>query len=160
MNQRPIVCTTIALTSELETCSHLDVRTSVASLPFGRRNTTRLMSFTYRLLDRLHGRWLLARTPELCTGALACKARTVLHYPLPLTVDDVVSRRAPPRVLLRARIPDLSRCVNLATSAHRLAAIPASFPTRTREPGLPGLTAPEGVAEHHGSCPFFAVTDD
>ena len=34
---------------------------------------------------------MLTGTPELCTLALALarKARTVAHYPLPLTVDDV-----------------------------------------------------------------------
>ncbi len=47
------------------------------------------MSFTCRLLDRLSGRWLHAGTPKICTGALACKARTCLHYSLPLTIHEV-----------------------------------------------------------------------
>lgn len=76
-------------TTELKHNSHCDAHTPVVSLPFERRNATRRMSFVCRLLDRNTGRWLLARTPNFCTGALARKARTVLHYSLPLTVNDV-----------------------------------------------------------------------
>ena len=65
------------------------MRVSVASLLFERRNTTRRLPFSYRLLDRSQGLWLLTRTPVICTGALACKARTDPHYPLPLTANDV-----------------------------------------------------------------------
>ena len=74
---------------ELKRRSHCDVRASVASLPFGRQNTTRRVSFTCRLLDRPPGRWLHARSPAVCAVALACKARTDLHYSLPLTIHDV-----------------------------------------------------------------------
>jgi hypothetical protein len=31
----------------------------------------------------------MTRTPYFCTGALARKARTVLHHSLPLTANDV-----------------------------------------------------------------------
>lgn len=80
---------TIARPLSKKRYSHCDVRASVASLPFEQRNTTRRMSFTYRLLDRASGRRLLTETPNLCAVALACKARTDLRYPLPLTIDDV-----------------------------------------------------------------------
>ena len=65
------------------------MRAPVASSPFGSGNTTRRLSFAYRLLDREPGRRFQAGSPALCTTALARKARTELHYPLPFTVDDV-----------------------------------------------------------------------
>jgi len=113
-----------ALTVSEITLSHFDVRASVASLPFGQRNTTRRLSFTYRLLNRCQGRWLPARTPALCTGALACRLALTctIRYLSRLTM--LVSRVAPPRVLSRTCIPGRSRCMNRATSAHRFTAIP------------------------------------
>ena len=45
-----------------------------------------------------------------------------------------------------------------ATSAHRLTAIPAEAEDYWRL-DLPGSTALESAAGHHGSCPFRAVTD-
>ena len=47
-----------------ETLSIFDVRVSVASFSFEKRNTTRQLSFTYRLLDQVSGRWLLAKTAD------------------------------------------------------------------------------------------------
>ena len=47
------------------------------------------LSFTYRLLNRRKGLRLLTGIPIICTAALARKARTMPHHPLPLTVDDV-----------------------------------------------------------------------
>ena len=76
-------------TTELNTRPHFDVRAPVASSSFGRQNTTRRVFFTCRLLNRNPGRWLLARTPNLCADALARNARTILHYPLPLAPNDV-----------------------------------------------------------------------
>ena len=97
------------LTFTKQTRFHCDVRTSVASLPFGQQNTTRRMSFTCRLLDRCRGRWLHTRTPDLCTVALAGKARTDLHYSLPLTVDDVGSAGCTTTCsFARPAFPDLS----------------------------------------------------
>lgn len=37
----------------------------------------------------MQGRWLAARTPAFCARALARKARTAAHCPLPFTVGDV-----------------------------------------------------------------------
>ena len=47
------------------------------------------LSFTYRLLNRRKGLRLFTGIPVICTAALARKARTMPHHPLPLTVDDV-----------------------------------------------------------------------
>ena len=47
-----------------ETLSIFDVRVSVASFSFGKRNTTRQLSFTYRLIDQVSGCWLLAKTTD------------------------------------------------------------------------------------------------
>ena len=88
-NRQTIAYKATALPLSIKRKSHFDVRASVASPPFGPRNTTRRLSFTYRLLDREPGRRLLTGTPELCTRALARKARTIVRYPLPFTVDDV-----------------------------------------------------------------------
>ena len=140
--------------------THFDVRPPIASPPFGPRNTTRRLSFTYRLLDRVPGRRLLTGTPELCARALARKARTAARYPLPFTVDDVgVAGCTTTTWSFTGLHSRQSRCVSHAISAHRLAAIPASLPARTRGPGLPGLTEPKGSAGRHGSRPFPAVTD-
>ena len=135
------------------------MRAPVASPPFGPRNTTRRLSFTYRLLDREPGHRLLTGTPELCARALACKARTIVRYPLPFTVDDVGVAGCTTTCSFTGLHSRLSRCMSRATSAHRLAAIPAGFPARTRGPGLPGLTEPESSAGRHGSRPFPAVAD-
>ncbi len=139
--------------------THFDVRAPIASPPFGPRNTTRRLSFTYRLLDRVPGRRLLTGTPELCARALARKARTAARYPLPFTVDDVGVAGCTTTWSFTGLHSRQSRCVSHAISAHRLAAIPASLPARTRGPGLPGLTEPKGSAGRHGSRPFPAVTD-
>ena len=138
---------------------HSDVRAPVASSPFGPGNTTRRLSFPYRVLDRETGRRLLTGTPNLCTRALARKARTAAHYPLPFTVDDVGIAGCTTTCSFTGLHSRQSRCMSRATTAHRLAAIPAGFPARTRGPGLPGLTEPESSAERHGSRPFPAVTD-
>ena len=135
------------------------MRVPIASPPFGPRNTTRRLSFTYRLLDRGPGRRLLTGTPELCARALARKARTAARYPLPFTVDDVGVAGCTTTWSFTGLHSRQSRCVSHAISAHRLAAIPASLPARTRGPGLPGLTEPKGSAGRHGSRPFPAVTD-
>ena len=134
------------------------MRAPVASPPFGPRNTTRRLSFPYRVLDRAPGRRLLTGTPEPCTRALARKARTAAHYPLPLTVDDVGAAGCTATWSFAGLHSRQSRCVSHATSAHRLAAIPAVFATRTRGPGLPGSTEPESPAGRHGLRPFPAVT--
>lgn len=135
------------------------MRAPVASPPFGPRNTTRRLSFTYRLLDREPGRRLLTGTPELCACALARKARTAMHYPLPFTIDDVGTAECTTTCSFTSLHSRQSRCLSHATSAHRLAAIPAGLPASTRGSGLPGLTEPESSAERHGSRPFPAVTD-
>ena len=135
------------------------MRAPVASSPFGPGNTTRRLSFPYRVLDRAPGRRLLTGTPEPCTRALARKARTAAHYPLPFTVDDVGVAGCTTTWSFTGPHSRQNRCVSRATSAHRLAAIPAVLATRTREPGLPGLTELEGSAGRHGLRPFPAVTD-
>ena len=95
----------------------------------------------------------------LCTRALARKARTAAHYPLPFTVDDVGAAGCTATWSFAGLHSRQSRCVSRATSAHRLTAIPADFPTRTRGPGLPGSTEPTSSAGRHGLRPFSAVTD-
>jgi len=103
------------------------VRASVASVPFEQRNTTRRMSFAYRLLDRGSGNRLLtepqtsAQSRSLVKLALICTIRCLLRLTM------LVSRVAPPRVLsLKTCIPVQGRCLSLATSAYRLAAIPSA----------------------------------
>ena len=157
-NRRPSFSRRSSATELIGITSHFDVRAPVASPPFGPRNTTRRLSFTYRLLDREPGRRLLTGTPEPCTRALARKARTAAHYPLPLTVDDVGAAGCTATWSFAGLHSRQSRCVSRATSAHRLAAIPAVFATRTRGPGLPGSTEPESPAGRHGLRPFPAVT--
>ena len=134
-NRRPSFSRRSSATELIGITPHSGVRAPVASPPFGPRNTTRRVSFPYRVLDRAPERRLLTGTPEPCARALARKARTAAHYPLPFTVDDVVSRVAPPRGLSRACIPGRSRCVSRATSAHRLAAIPAGLANEDKRAG-------------------------
>lgn len=112
------------------------MRAPVASPPFGPRNTTRRLSFPYRVLDRAPGRRLLTGTPEPCTRALARKARTAAHYPLPLTVDDVGAAGCTATWSFEGLHSRQSRCVSHATSAHRLAAIPRRFPHEDKRAGL------------------------
>ena len=111
------------------------------------------MSFTCRLLNRGRGRWLHTRTPVFCAVALACKARTDLHYSLPLTIDDVgiagctttcsfVNRHSRPEPVLEL---------------HYFRASLGRYPRQSREqrrPNLPGLTVSVDSAKCHGSIPF------
>ena len=165
-NRRPSFSRRSSATELIGITPHSGVRAPVASPPFGPRNTTRRLSFPYRVLDRAPGRRLLTGTPEPCTRALARKARTAAHYPLPLTVDDVGAAGCTATWSFAGLHSRQNRCVSHATSAHRLAAIPADrlaaipagFPTRTRGPGLPGLTEPTSSAGRHGLRPFPAVT--
>ena len=136
------------------------MRAPVAAPPFGRRNTTRRLSFAYRLLNRMQGRWLITRTPAFCTRALACKARTAAHYPLPFTVGDVgIADCATTRSLAGPHSwPAEAEPVRKpATSAHRLCRYPRRFPARTGGPDLPGRTELESPARRHGERPFPAV---
>ena len=138
--------------------SHFGVRALVASLPFGRRNTTRRLSFTCRLLDRGIGRWLRARTLYLCAAALARKARTDLHYPLPLAANDVGITGCTTTCSfadLRSRTRPVHESRYFRASFHR-------YPRQYRghgRPDLPGVTEFKDSAGHHGSCPFPAVAD-
>ena len=114
------------------------MRAPVASLPFGRRNTTRRLSFPYRVLDRGPGRWLFARTPALCAQALACKARTAAHYPLPFTVGDVgIADCATTRSLtgLHSWPAEAEPVRKPATSAHRLCRYPRRLPGEDERAG-------------------------
>jgi hypothetical protein len=134
-NRRPLLPKQCS-TTELITQSHPDVRSPVVSPPFERRNATRRLSFTYRLPDGTKGRWLPADSLAFCAGALACKARTALHYPLPLTISDVGTAVSTTTCSLTGPHSRCHRCVSPATPAHRLAAIPAAAATRTRGVGL------------------------
>ena len=104
----------------------------------------------------------MARTPVFCARALACRARTAAHYPLPFTVGDVgFADCATTRSLTGPHSwPAEAEPVRKpATSAHRLCRHPRRFPARTRGPGLPGRTESEDPAGRHGERPFPAVAD-
>ena len=86
-NQRPIAWEAIAQTIELlQTCE--DVGVSVASPPFGRQNTTHLLSFTCRLIDRSSGSRASRPVPLELRSALAGKARTRNATPYPSRVTN------------------------------------------------------------------------
>ena len=149
-NRRPIDFKSIALPTELKTQKpHFDVRAPVASLLFERRNTTRRMSFACRLLDRPEGRWLHARTPKICTGALARKARTGLHYSLPLTVNDAGVAGC----TTTWSFADLHSRPKPVLQSHYFRASSGRYSRHAENdwrPNLPGVTGPEGSAKHHG----------
>ena len=93
------------------------------------------------------------RTPNFCTVALACKARTTLHYPLSHTVDDVGIADCTTTCSLTDPHSRLRRCVNHATSAHRLAASPDRV--ECMETGLAWIDrTPEGRRDAMGDIPF------
>lgn len=93
------------------------------------------------------------RTLVLCTVALACKARTDLHYSLPLTVADVgvagctttwsfADRHSRPGPVLESRY--------FRAPLHRYL---RPKPKNLR-PNLPGLTEAFTPAKRHGRVPF------
>ena len=73
------------------------------------------LSFAYRLLNRRQGRRLFAGFPVICAASLARKARTVPHYPLSLTVDEVGVADHHHVFFRLAGIPAERRCLSRAT---------------------------------------------
>lgn len=106
------------------------MRAPVASPPFGPRNTTRRLFFTYRLLNRITGRWLWPEPRYSARGRLLVRLALPRTTRCPSRLAMSVSRIAPPRVLLRARIPGRlkpNQCVNPLLPRIACAAIPAVF---------------------------------